>query len=261
MEGRVEAPRDVLDAVVAAIRTVLGADVVAIWLYGSSVSGDFEPDVSDIDLIAVTARSIDAGDLPALESMHQRLVAEHVEWTDRIEVVYVARSTLQSFRTSNGKLAVISPGEPLHVRDEQAAEWLQNWYLVREIGRSLYGPEPVEVLSPIEWSEFAAATIRYAEQISGRNSAGSPKAIAYDILTMCRALRTIRLSKLSSKVEGARWTRVQLPEWRWLIDAALEWRRSGRTVALQDEAARRATRSFIDLMADEVQGASIPTTR
>ena len=108
-------PEEVLDALVARINGVLGDDLVAVWLYGSSVTGDFKAGVSDIDLIALTAADIDPTDLAGLERMHDDLVARHAEWSDRIEVVYLALATLESFRTTTGRVADISPGEPLHV--------------------------------------------------------------------------------------------------------------------------------------------------
>lgn len=42
-----------LGALLARIRSVLGINLVGVYLYGSLPSGDFDPDVSDIDLLAV----------------------------------------------------------------------------------------------------------------------------------------------------------------------------------------------------------------
>lgn len=48
-------------------------------------AGDFQPERSDVDLLAVVAD--DPSDLVgALRAMHERLVADHPEWTDRVEV-------------------------------------------------------------------------------------------------------------------------------------------------------------------------------
>jgi hypothetical protein len=246
-------PGDLLDALVSGARGVLAEDLTAVWLYGSSVSGDFEEGVSDVDLVAVTSRSIDPIDLPGLERMHRGLVARYPDWDDRIEVVYVARATLESFRTSTGAVAVISPGEPLHILDDRPVAWLQNWYLARDGGVALYGPEPGEVVPPIDWPKFVEATVRYADEVTNRDRAGaSAGARAYDILSMCRALRTVRLNTLSSKSEGAAWVGAQMPDWRWLIDAAVECRRSGGKVGLSDDRSREATDTFLRILADEI---------
>src|ERR1035437_7278621 len=55
---------------VSDIRAVLGNELVGLYLYGSAVSGDFDEDVSDIDLVAVTRPDVSAIEIAALERMH-----------------------------------------------------------------------------------------------------------------------------------------------------------------------------------------------
>lgn len=122
MEREKHPPADLLGAIVSGIPGVLGDDLAALWLYGSSVAGGFDPGISDIDLAAATSSDIEAIDLGGLERMHHGLIRRYPDWEERIEVVYLSRATLETFRTSAGALAVISPGEPFHVRDDRAAD-------------------------------------------------------------------------------------------------------------------------------------------
>jgi predicted nucleotidyltransferase len=244
---------DFVAALVSEMRGVLGDDLVGLYLYGSSVSGGFDPGVSDIDLVAVTSPEVEALDLAALERMQNALVIRYPEWSDRLEIVYIGRATLESFRTSPGSLAVISPGEPFHVRHERAAEWLQNWYLVRETGIRLHGADAAAIVPPITWPEFADATVRYADEMRSRSRLGASGGVfAYTILTMCRALRTVRTQTHGSKQEAAAWTRERMPEWAPLIDAALECRLSRGTIGFDDERTRAAAETFIALLATEI---------
>jgi predicted nucleotidyltransferase len=246
-------------ALVSEIRGALGDDLVGLYLYGSSVSGGFDPGVSDIDLVAVTSPEVEALDLTGLERMQNALVSRYPDWHDRLEIVYIGRATLGSFRTSPGSLAVISPGEPFHVRVERAAEWLQNWYLVRETGVRLYGAEAAAIVPPITWPEFADATVRYADEMRSRSRLGASGGVfAYTILTMCRSLRTVRTGTRGSKQEAAAWTRERIPEWAPLIDAALTCRLSRGTVGFDDERSRATAETFIAVLADEIQGAVPP---
>jgi len=250
---RIGLPSDVLDALVADVRGVLGADLVGLYLYGSAVTGGFDAGVSDIDLVAVTASEADALDLLGLEAIHARFEDERPEWRDRVEVVYIGSTTLRSFRTGEGSLAVISPGEAFHVRTDRAADWLQNWYLVRETGVVLVGAPINTVVPPIAFSEFVAATQRYAAGERDRGRAGaSGGALAYTILTMCRALRLVQTDIHGTKQEAARWARDEMPEWAWLIDASLECRLSGGTIGLSDDPTRAAAEEFIQQVADQV---------
>ena len=97
-----------------AIVEATGSSLVGLYLYGSLATGDFEPDVSDIDLIAVLTRVPDERLVSRLRNMHDRSAEEYPEWDDRIEVDYVSVSGLARCRTDTTTIARISPGEPLH---------------------------------------------------------------------------------------------------------------------------------------------------
>lgn len=248
-----------LEALTSSIHAVLGDELVGLYLYGSHVSGGFDPGVSDLDLLAVTSAEVGGIDLAGLDRMHRDFVGRHPEWSDRLEVVYVGRATLQSFRTSLGSLAVISPGEPFHVRADRVADWVQNWYLVRETGVTLFGPDAAVIIPPIAWAEFVAATVRYADEMGTRRRvAAGGGALAYTILTMCRAQRTIETGTQGSKQEGAAWVQERMPEWAWLIDAALRCRLSRGTVGFDDGRTRAAAESFVEVLAANISRSSAP---
>jgi predicted nucleotidyltransferase len=244
-----------LEDLVSRIHAELGDGLVAVYLYGSYVSGGFGPGVSDLDLVAVTMADAGDLDLTGLDRVHRDVVSRAPEWSDRLEVVYVGREALRSFRSSHGPLAIVSPGEPFHLREDDLAEWVQNWYLVRETGITLYGPPAAEIVPTIEWSEFVAATARYATEIATRNlSEASAGSLAYDVLTMCRALMTVQTQTHPSKQEAAAWTREELPDWAWLVDTALRCRLSRGTVGFDDAESRAAAAEFIGLIAMRVSG-------
>ena len=246
-------PIELVNALGSELDAVLGADLVGLYLYGSSVAGGFEPGISDVDLVAVSASELAASVLVALERMHERVGDRFPEWRDRIEVVYVSRATLGSFRTSAGALAVISPGEPFHVRDDPASEWLQNWYLVRKMGVPLRGAAARDIIAPIAWTEFVAAAIRYADELRRRDRVGvTAGEIAYTVLILCRALRTVRTDKTGSKQEAAAWVRDRMPDWAWLIEAALVCRQSRGRIGFADAASRASAETFIRLIVDEI---------
>lgn len=243
-----------LKTLVSNVGAILGDDLLAIYLYGSYVSGGFDPGVSDLDLVAVTGPDVEAIDLVGLERMHRDFVIDKPEWSDRIEIVYVGRTALWSLRTHPGPLAVISPGEPFHLRSERVVEWLQNWYLVREAGVTLRGPIPAAVVPPITWAEFVAATLHYAEEVSNRSfDEATPSSLAYAVLTMCRALRTVRTQTHGSKQEAAAWVSERMPEWAALIDSALRCRLTRGTSGFDDGGTRAAAERFIRLVGDEIK--------
>ena len=103
-----------IDAILHSLRSqiqeILGEKLVGVYLYGSLVTGDFDHAISDIDLLAVTTSQIDEQDFERLDRMHAGFVAGQPLWNDRIEIAYLARAALASFREQSSTIAIISPG-------------------------------------------------------------------------------------------------------------------------------------------------------
>ena len=154
-------PASLVEELKTGLGSALGSELVAVYLYGSSVSGGFDEDVSDIDLLVVTAQDLNEMDQGRIEALHARIVERHPEWDDRLELVYVGRETLAHFR-AGGTIGVISPGEPFHIRDGIEL-WLQNFYLVRETGMTLTGPMPSATVPEIS----RCPRVRRADDVSG----------------------------------------------------------------------------------------------
>ena len=94
--------------------------------------------------------------------MHARLVEDHPVWEDRIEVAYVPALALWNFRTQTNQIAVVSLGEPFHLK-AAGKDWLMNWHTVREVGLTLYSPTPLVLIPEISQSEFVEAVREQAE--------------------------------------------------------------------------------------------------
>jgi hypothetical protein len=234
--------RPVLLPLMDDLRDALGDGLLGLYLYGSAVSGGFDQGVSDIDLVSVTRRRVEELDLNELDRVHRRVTERDESWADRLEIVYVADGTLSEL-VGGDAVAVISPGEPLHVTGP-ASGWLQNWFLVRETGIALVGPPASDVIAPISRAEFLAAVKAYLEYLRGIDSLG------YAVLSACRALCTLHTGEPCSKQEGAAFGRAQMPEWTSLIDLAVSSRLSKGMSGFENPGTRAAARRFVNLLAD-----------
>lgn len=216
--------RALLDQLQSRIHAILGEKLVGLYLVGSLVVGDFEPAVSDIDLIALTTTELSPPEAAALEAMHAGVAAQYPRWDDRIEVIYVARDNI-NLRKPAHPIAVISPGEPFHVFEARGSDWLINWYVLYENGVALYGDDPRMVVTPVALDELLPSLKRqlaeFEQWVTPDLHRGGQ---AYAILTMCRALYTFRQRGFVSKPQAAGWAAVELPDWSSLILRALEWR-------------------------------------
>ena len=65
----------VLATITQELPTQLGDTLVGIYLYGSAVWGDFDDDISDIDLLVVLTRDIDDALFARLNAWHQDVEA------------------------------------------------------------------------------------------------------------------------------------------------------------------------------------------
>lgn len=235
------------------IRPILDKKLVGLYLYGSLVSGDFDRGVSDFDLMAATTTAIDDREFDRLQELHLDFINNHPEWDNRIEVAYLSVAGLRTFKTKVSQIAVISPGEPFHFK-KAGREWLINWWLVRERGLALYGPDPKTLIEPISQEEFLDVVREHAQQWrKGVKDSRDRKSQAYARLTMCRALYAAKNGEQVSKRQAALWARDYLPEQARLIEQALEWRKAEDREGIDHEATFSETERFVHSMIDQVE--------
>ena len=242
----------VLEAVTAGLKRVLGDRLVAVYLTGSAAAGDFEPGISDLDLVVVVEGDAGELDLDALSRLYAGVVADHPDWEDRLEAVHLGRATLASFRTSRGRLAVVSPGESLHVHEAAAVEWTQNWWQLRQVGRTIIGPRVEKVVPWIDADEYLDATRRYLGEVAAQDLAAAPDgSLAYAVLTACRARATLATGRPLTKRAGAQWAIGHFRDRKHIVGVALACRRSRGRSAFGDSATRTAAIEFIRELANE----------
>jgi hypothetical protein len=236
------------------VAAALGDDLVGLYLYGSAVSGGFEPGVSDVDLVAVTLREVVQLDLAGLDRVHRAFVADYPESENRLEVIYIGAPTLGDFRTSRNDLAVVSPGEAFH-RSGPARDWYQNWYLLRETGVTLRGSDVRDVVPEISRAEFLEAVATYAQWLAAQDlEALPPGALAYAVLAECRALLTVHTGLPCSKQAAAEWVAQRAPERAEIIEAALTCRLSGGRTGFADPDLRASASAFVRTIAERIGG-------
>jgi predicted nucleotidyltransferase len=227
--------------------------LVGLYVYGSLVTGDFDKDRSDIDLLGVVDPGVEGDTFGRLERMHARLVEDLPAWEDRIEAAYVPVAALRTFRTQTSQIAVVSPGEPFHLKDA-GEDWLMNWYMVREVGATLYGPPPRALIPEISQSEFVAAVrVQAGTWKEWVYRMRTPGAQSYAVLTMCRALYTNTHGRQASKKRAGMWAKAYLPQWAHLIQQSLDWL-SERDDETDDNEGFHETVRFVHEVAARITG-------
>lgn len=209
--------------------TVLGQQLMGFYVYGSLVWGDFDEEISDIDLLALLYEPIRETQLEQLRVMHERIAALFPDWNDRIEVQYVDAKGLRDFRTKPFTMANISPGEPLHFIPCNK-DWLLNWYFVRIYGEVLDGPPPETVLPEITYGEFQASVLDQVKEWRKyiEKTENSRPYQGYAVLTMCRSLYTLKTGEQTSKKKAMEWVCGEYPQYAEMASTAWQWREDYR---------------------------------
>jgi predicted nucleotidyltransferase len=243
-----------LDRLTEEIRRNSDDSLAGLYVYGSLVTGDFDKDRSDIDLLAVVDSDVEGDAFDRLDGMHARFVEDYPAWEDRIEVAYVPAAALWNFRTQKGQIAVISPGEPFHLK-VAGKDWLINWYMVRRSGVTLYGPPPRTLIPEISQSEFVNAVREQSETWKEWvYRMRTPGAQSYAVLTLCRALYTYTHGTQASKKQAALWAQDYLPQWTPLIQQSLDWLSERGEDGSDDGAGFQETVRFVHYVADRITG-------
>ena len=242
-----------LDSLLIKLKEVLGEKLIGFYLYGSLVWGDFDYDISDIDLLAVLSNDIDDKELILLKNMHDDFAGDNIEWDGRIEVQYFSKDGLKNFRTKSSKMANISPGEPLHIV-KSGKEWLTNWYFVQDYGVTIFGPLPNTFIDLISTEEFVDAVkeLAFAWREHVKDTLHFRSYQSYAILTMCRAIYTLNNKEQVSKKKAASWAGKEMPEYLWLIEDALKWRKDCSNKGIINEETYPITVEFVNYVIDRI---------
>jgi predicted nucleotidyltransferase len=236
---------DLLADIHARLIRLLGGNLVGIYVFGSVASDGYDPGVSDLDLLVVTARPLVAANYARLQQMHTALAGRE-QWKDRIEVAYLSRQALRTFKERASEIGIVRPGEPFHVV-RAGRDWLMNWYDVREHAIVVAGPNPKTLIDPITRSELRACIRDYVrlfpERVSDNFHQGSD---AYAVLTMCRSLHMNVVGETASKRAAAEWAASKYPEWSNLISQAQEWRLAADNEATNSAEAHTQVEAFVD---------------
>ena len=227
------------------LRSILREELVGIYLYGSLVCGDFEFDISDIDLAVALREELDEARFTALDNFHAEILRQYPAWENRLELAYISVSGLRSFRRQSSAIGIISPGEPFHII-RAGEDWLISWYALRETGIALHGPPIAALIDPIPaaaWLKAVDEHIRhYLESVKKPHN---KQALSYIVLTVARGLYTLEHERDASKVLAASWLAASSPQWADLIERALRYRRDPTVDGLNAEGLRSQVEAYL----------------
>jgi hypothetical protein len=206
-----------MQALTLGLLSVLGDRLVAVYLGGSTASGDFCAASSDLDFLVITRDTLSLEDLLAVELLHRDLLRRHPD-AARLEGDYAPLSDI----VPEGTTAPV-PGCERGLFLPKVGELMlsaDNICDMREHGLVFYGPNPREVLPLVSPDQVRAAVREMLAQ--GPVGVDTPQEAAAAVLNLLRSACALETGRPVTKSGGAEWGMTQLPaEWHPLIRAAV----------------------------------------
>ncbi len=185
--------------------TILGRNLVGVYLYGSLTQNAFDPARSDVDCLVVTKRELSEAQFRRVNSW---LVLETAanSWTERLQATFLIRDEVLTMGSRAclyqfGRLTRCgSDGNPIV------------WMNVLDSGVTLFGPPAVsfvpEVTLEIMFNALERELAYLREEISRKPDSewrDVPSYRAYAVHTLCRILYSLEHGTVASKPRAASW--------------------------------------------------------
>ena len=180
--------------------------------------GDFIPETSDVDVLAVTKMPITEAEFAKLLAWHEHLTTVNNPYAQRLELAYIDEKRLRRFEPGQ-RYPTLGQGETLTWM-EHHSNWILERWTVREHGLTLFGPEPETLIDPVSAETLIQAVqARLPDWADWAKQSDDPDWLlprshkAYVIETMCRALHTLACGQLSSKAKAVAWASTRRSAW------------------------------------------------
>ncbi|MCA9835591.1 MAG: DUF4111 domain-containing protein [Trueperaceae bacterium] len=221
------ATKEQLNELVLRFRNTLGENLVGIYLHGSLAMASFNPDRSDLDLLAVTRNSLSG----ANKGILAKCLLELSRQPHPVEISLLHFAQLKHWQ------------HPCSYDFHYSESWRKNfeaelleddWHrdlaltrvdpdlaahitVLRERGLVLTGEAITRVFPEVPKKDYLAS-IRGDVLESLATIRENP---VYTVLNACRSLAFLQDSKVRSKKEGGEWALAELPSFCELVAAAL----------------------------------------
>jgi hypothetical protein len=211
-----------------AFASILGGNLVGLYVYGSVLAPEFDSTRSDVDCIAVMERPLDDTEFSRLDDWLAD-AGKLDQWVTRMQMSFLIQETV---RSEDSHACLFQFGELRRTgSDGNPIIWMD----CCQRGGTLWGAAPESFVTEITPEMFHKAMVRevgylreglcvekdcmWRDKLSYR---------VYAVLTLCRILYSAHTGKLASKTSAGRWALDHVHnDWRELVHQGLDGDEAG----------------------------------
>ena len=244
--------RKLLDTFVAQSKSILGDNLVGIYLHGSAVMGCFNEKKSDIDMLIVVkneiSKEIKLQYMDIVVALNEEAPEKGIELSIvREEVckpfVYPTPFELH-FSIAHLKWYQSNPEEYVEKMKGTDKDLAAHFTIIYHRGETLYGKEIASVFGEVSsedymdsiWNDIAEAQEEIADNAM------------YIILNLCRVLAYKKEGLILSKQEGGEWglKALSVPEYKEMILVALNEYKTGDAIVYSPSVAQEYAKYMLE---------------
>lgn len=220
---------EVIHEMQAKIEETLQDEFIGFYITGSLATGGFTPGVSDIDFMVITKGVLTDDLVGKLATMHKNFQTKLPKGFSEIEGSYLPQTLVAKYNGDNEIYPHLGTDGHFAV-EKHDSDWIMQRYILRKSGIVVKGPELTTLIEPVSPEELKKATKGILEewwkpQITDTHRLVTAEYQSYAVLTMCRALYTLKNGDIASKNYAAEWAKTNgLQNFSKLIDQSLEYR-------------------------------------
>jgi streptomycin 3"-adenylyltransferase len=229
MTDRMKLPKSV-EAFIGQIKNdlppLIPETLFGIYVHGSIAYGDFAEHRSDIDIIAVLKRPLNANELLKLREWFGSPVMQESPWIKKLEMDFPVLATLIADSKYGAPATHFQDGNLDDMENGVDGSNPIAWVGILDCGITLYGPDPKDFVPEIteekviraQKGEFDVLVENYDDWM--RRDTWNQ---VYVITNLCRIAYYLSEKKIASKVAATQWCLDKVPEeYRHLMTFALD---------------------------------------
>jgi len=244
---------DVLAALVAGQRAILGEQLVGVYLQGSFAAGEWDQS-SDVDWVAAIRAPLTDEQVSELQALAEQLFSLPSTWAQHLEGSYITLEALRRLGHTPQQHWYLDNGSVVMQRSDHDNTLVVRWTL-HEHGLALYGPPTATLVDPVEPDALRAEVQAVFRDWAADFTADPPRINSrwyqqFVVISYCRMLQTMQEGGIYSKPAGVAWGLAHLePAWHELIQRAWQERQEDIWGKVRQPADPEEVRRTLDFVA------------